>query len=260
MISAIIANTETYEAEKQTQIEDAEERQIPLNEHIEQNKNTGKVFQCNFKMYNKNYPNGNGTKLNSGSLVADAMVIQETNSDRKKLRNGKYINVKVMTDLNKVGEDNAKNPSVKQKTQLKKPTKRKSNGVEELDTKAPMLAQNENDVMHANSESELSKEQDSNEESENMLKKTKMESYNGTEEEELKIVHQKPASVQQKCEYCCQKLTSDNIKIYPGHPNGAVEEFIALTDPKLSLFTGEEANVHEGDERPQNKITDFWYV
>jgi DNA (cytosine-5)-methyltransferase 1 len=36
-----------------------------------------------------------------------------------------------------------------------------------------------------------------------------------------------------------------------------VEEFIMLTDPKLSLFTGEETEIMEADERPQHKITDF---
>ncbi len=30
-----------------------------------------------------------------------------------------------------------------------------------------------------------------------------------------------------------------------------------LTDPKLSLFTGEEEDVCEGDERPQHKITNY---
>ena len=30
-----------------------------------------------------------------------------------------------------------------------------------------------------------------------------------------------------------------------------------LTDERLSLFTGDEENFHEGDERPQNKLTQF---
>lgn len=44
---------------------------------------------------------------------------------------------------------------------------------------------------------------------------------------------------------------------YSGHPKDAVEEFVALTNPKLSLFTGEESMVDETDERPQNKLTSF---
>lgn len=59
-----------------------------------------------------------------------------------------------------------------------------------------------------------------------------------------------------KCEYCRQKL-NDDIKIYQGHPNGAVDEDIALTDPKLCLFNGSESFIHESDQRPQNKLTYF---
>ncbi|XP_076247573.1 DNA (cytosine-5)-methyltransferase PliMCI [Calliopsis andreniformis] len=229
MISAIIGNTENYEIEKQTQIEDTKEHQIPLNGHIiEGNKDTG----------------------------IKAMTIQEAHSNRKKLRNGKYINVEGTSNSNKVDEDTMKNVLMKEKTQLKKPTKRKSNGAEELESKVPMFIQNEKETIHDTSEMKLKQEQDSVDESENALKKTKKENHDVTIEEP-KTMFQKSMNNPQKCEYCCQKLTSSELKIYPGHPNGAVEEFIALTDPKLSLFTGEEANVHESDERPQNKITDF---
>ena len=50
------------------------------------------------------------------------------------------------------------------------------------------------------------------------------------------------------------------MKLFEGHLEGAVEEFIALTDPKLSLFTGDEAFVDEADERPQHKLTHFRFV
>lgn len=58
-----------------------------------------------------------------------------------------------------------------------------------------------------------------------------------------------------KCEYCRQKL--NEIKFYLGHPNGAVDEEIALIDPKLCLFNGTESFIYESDERPQNKLTYF---
>ncbi|KAL1124037.1 hypothetical protein AAG570_001807 [Ranatra chinensis] len=64
-------------------------------------------------------------------------------------------------------------------------------------------------------------------------------------------------AVPKKCEHCRQLLSDPDLKLYQGHPHNAVEEFVALTDPKLSLFTGEEACVEEHDERPQNKITYF---
>lgn len=60
----------------------------------------------------------------------------------------------------------------------------------------------------------------------------------------------------EKCEYCHQKLNGD-IKFYPGHPNGAVDEEIALIDPKLCLFSGDEMFIHENDQLPQNKLTYF---
>ncbi|XP_076753766.1 DNA methyltransferase 1a isoform X1 [Xylocopa sonorina] len=59
-----------------------------------------------------------------------------------------------------------------------------------------------------------------------------------------------------KCEYCHQKLNNE-MKFYPGHPNGAVDEEIALIDPKLCLFSGDESFIHENDQRPQNKLTYF---
>lgn len=63
-----------------------------------------------------------------------------------------------------------------------------------------------------------------------------------------------------RCEICRQHLSSPDLLLYPGHPEGAEEEFIALTDSKLSLFTGDEEFIHECDERPQHKITEFKLV
>lgn len=60
-----------------------------------------------------------------------------------------------------------------------------------------------------------------------------------------------------KCDICKQLLNDADLRLYPGHPHDAVEEYIALTDPRLSLFTGDEGDINEHDERPQNKITQF---
>lgn len=56
-----------------------------------------------------------------------------------------------------------------------------------------------------------------------------------------------------RCTVCRQVLNSD-VLLYNGHPNGAVEEFIALTDPKLMLFSGDEMEVNKDDEMPHNKV------
>lgn len=85
-------------------------------------------------------------------------------------------------------------------------------------------------------------------------KRMKVES--NEEASKTKFEVKKTSIVIDRCEYCRLKL-DDEMKFYQGHPNGAAEEQIALTDPKLCLFTGDESFIHEGDERPQNKITYF---
>lgn len=63
-----------------------------------------------------------------------------------------------------------------------------------------------------------------------------------------------------KCEICQQILDDPDLRLYQGHPDESMEEFVALTDPKLSLFTGEEDAIHDHDQRPQIKVTHFRYV
>lgn len=65
--------------------------------------------------------------------------------------------------------------------------------------------------------------------------------------------------MQSKCAICRQILDDPDLRLYQGHPDESVEEFVALTDPKLSLFTGEEDAIHDHDQRPQNKVTHFRY-
>lgn len=89
---------------------------------------------------------------------------------------------------------------------------------------------------------------------ENAEKKMKTEGHEETSQAKSQV--KKAPVVIKRCQYCRQKL-NDEIALYQGHPNGAMEEQIALTDPKLCLFTGDESFIHESDERPQNKITYF---
>lgn len=56
---------------------------------------------------------------------------------------------------------------------------------------------------------------------------------------------------QERCKICRQYI--DELLIYNGHPNNAVDEFIALTDEKLMLFNGDE-EIDKQDERPTNKV------
>ena len=47
------------------------------------------------------------------------------------------------------------------------------------------------------------------------------------------------------------------MKYFPSPPVDSIEEIIALTDPSLSLFTGEEECMSELDQRPILKLTQF---
>ncbi|XP_064649332.1 DNA (cytosine-5)-methyltransferase PliMCI-like isoform X1 [Lineus longissimus] len=60
-----------------------------------------------------------------------------------------------------------------------------------------------------------------------------------------------------KCNQCRQLLDDPDLKLFPGDSEEAVEEFVTLTSEKLSLFTGDEDDINQFDERPQHKITNF---
>ena len=60
-----------------------------------------------------------------------------------------------------------------------------------------------------------------------------------------------------KCSECKQLLADSDLKMFIGDPEDSVDEFVMLTDPKLSLFSGDEMEINEMDERPQHKVTDF---
>jgi hypothetical protein len=59
------------------------------------------------------------------------------------------------------------------------------------------------------------------------------------------------------CEVCKQKLDDKYLKIYNGHPHNAVDEYIALIDKKLNLFSEYEKNMVQKDLKATNKITLF---
>ncbi|CAK1556371.1 unnamed protein product [Leptosia nina] len=58
----------------------------------------------------------------------------------------------------------------------------------------------------------------------------------------------------EKCGSCGQFLNNSDIIYYQGHPQNSVEEYIALTNDKLLLISGEEGDIME---RPQTNITGF---
>ncbi|XP_039753119.1 DNA (cytosine-5)-methyltransferase PliMCI-like isoform X2 [Pararge aegeria] len=58
----------------------------------------------------------------------------------------------------------------------------------------------------------------------------------------------------EKCKICRQYLNNSDIIYYQGHPQNAVEEFIALTNEKLVLASGDNGDIME---RPQTNITGF---
>lgn len=62
-----------------------------------------------------------------------------------------------------------------------------------------------------------------------------------------------------RCKVCRQDLDDPELRMFPGPPNDALEEEVALFDPKLSLFNGTE-DISFEDSRPSNKLTHFRLV
>lgn len=56
----------------------------------------------------------------------------------------------------------------------------------------------------------------------------------------------------ERCIICRQYL--NEVTLYNGHPNNSIDEYVALTDEKLMLFTGEESCVDDFDTRPTHKV------
>lgn len=67
----------------------------------------------------------------------------------------------------------------------------------------------------------------------------------------------RPMGPPTRCSQCRQLLDDPDLVIFPGDAEDAVEEFIALTDQSLSVFTGEEEDISSMDQRPQIKVTSF---
>uniref|UniRef100_A0A2H1WNZ3 DNA (cytosine-5)-methyltransferase n=1 Tax=Spodoptera frugiperda TaxID=7108 RepID=A0A2H1WNZ3_SPOFR len=69
------------------------------------------------------------------------------------------------------------------------------------------------------------------------------------------IVKTKPTVLDnEKCDTCGQFLNNSDIIYYQGHPQNSVEEYVALTNEKLVLASGEDGDIME---RPQTNITSF---
>ncbi|XP_057663832.1 DNA (cytosine-5)-methyltransferase PliMCI-like [Diorhabda carinulata] len=77
-----------------------------------------------------------------------------------------------------------------------------------------------------------------------------------TENNSAKIIknNNKLVMKSERCIVC--KQFSDSVLYYGGHPNYSNDEFIALTDEKLSLYTGKE-QLYNDDDIPTHKITYF---
>ena len=67
------------------------------------------------------------------------------------------------------------------------------------------------------------------------------------------VVAKEPRPSIERCKTCRQLVDSPDTMAYLGHPDGAVEEFIGISDQRLSLF--EDGGYEEG--LPQYKITGY---
>ncbi|KAM3965336.1 DNA cytosine-5 methyltransferase [Aphomia sociella] len=88
----------------------------------------------------------------------------------------------------------------------------------------------------------------------NMNNNVRNENNNGQHTTKSQLTSVDNISNVEKCDICGQYLNNSDIIYYQGHPQNAVEEFIALTNDKLVLASGDEGDI---TERPQTNITGF---
>lgn len=93
---------------------------------------------------------------------------------------------------------------------------------------------------------------------ENLMEDAEVPSSKRTKLKDLARGQQKLQFPKLKAERCLKcKQFLDSVLLYNGHPNNSNEEFIALTDEKLSLFTGKEETYEETTDLPTYKVVKF---
>ncbi|XP_067140282.1 DNA (cytosine-5)-methyltransferase 1-like [Centruroides vittatus] len=167
-------------------------------------------------------------------------------------KNGKRRDSKLL-EIEKVVFKDRKN-AVKQSENSVSKRNKKKNQVADITIK-DMFKQMRNKEKHDKNNRVIHSDVD-NEETEFQNKKQKI-TNNENEIVSKKIIENKQPPI--KCKDCRQLLDDPDLKMFSGDPENAVEEFIMLTDPKLSIFTGNEAesNLDDISERPQHKVTHF---
>ncbi|KAJ7334456.1 DNA (cytosine-5)-methyltransferase 1 [Desmophyllum pertusum] len=115
----------------------------------------------------------------------------------------------------------------------------------------------ENNGISKDSKRQKVSDDDGNDEGEKGSVETEGERYNIRESSEGTKSEEKKSQPPAKCKECKQLLDSPDLRLFLGSSDDAVEEFVALTDPRLSLFSGEEEQFDSYNDRPQHKITNF---
>ncbi|XP_023241204.1 DNA (cytosine-5)-methyltransferase 1-like [Centruroides sculpturatus] len=172
---------------------------------------------------------------------------EDNNNKNEKRRDSKLL------EIEKVVFKDRKN-AVKQSENSVSKRNKKKNQAADITIK-DMFKQMRNKEKHDKNNRVIYSDVD-NEEIEFQNKKQKI-TNNENEIISKKIIENKQPPM--KCKECRQLLDDPDLKMFSGDPENAVEEFIMLTDPKLSIFTGNEAesNLDDISERPQHKITHF---
>jgi len=78
-----------------------------------------------------------------------------------------------------------------------------------------------------------------------------------SEKDGIKLDEKPAKKTIERCNQCRQDTNNDEIQIFDGDDDSAVEEFVMLCDPRLSLLSGDEENYENIEERPQHKLTEF---
>jgi len=183
------------------------------------------------------------------SCYFDFVTDSEPGCSRKKIlrssNNAELDGITEETELNsKINSDSSASNKVS-----KQFAKKKTNTEINMDTIVSDLHEarikaEENVILEFDKENH-NPETNQEEVTENSEKRIKTE--NNKKTFDSKAQDKKASDAVERCQYCKQKLNKD-IKLYQGHPNGAIEEQIALTDPKLCLFIGDESFIGERNE------------
>ncbi|KAI5644354.1 c-5 cytosine-specific DNA methylase domain-containing protein [Phthorimaea operculella] len=134
------------------------------------------------------------------------------------------------------------------------PKKRERSPVTDVAQTKKIKEQNPSVLSRSNTTDAESDDNDSNNKEQKQIEASESNNNNINGHSEPKSNINRHIPNNETCDICGQFLNDSDLIYYQGHPQDAVEEFIALTNEKLVLSAGDEGDIME---RPQTNITGF---